>query len=548
MANPLGRVILDAADGSARRTVGGKNREPPGASARRTAPRVGGKSVAGKTISGHGATGVAAAINQATHVYANDPQIKAHRRLVMQQARFPAKKATGAPANHISLASIAGIPSLPPPDASALAPYATAQSADSIVLSGPGWSIVGLGILDEDLNTTGDGICWMCRDGGGIVCCHLCERGLCIACLDNPLPEILELQLICPVCHRERERKRKTAEQDMFVIQPYEGFEGRQDGKVIHFHNAVAVRSVTARGSSESVLFLVFSLEGLPLDTTPVPLLVSYLRMLFPTNFAYMPIIFNMGSPEGQTALSLSTKALAASLTQGKLCSVQRVFTIVISHTTPDRGDIHYAPNNAASDTAEKVFNLLMPPYLLEALTSCGRNRTRNLLAVLTCGFLFTLHDPRVEMNKWFQESQSFYALLGFEAEKLQPEATSMFLMNVIKQFYYHVNGSFLEDSLDASGLAMHSGVVYLRSDGKNPRRYLWCHPTRAPYGEPLPASCMHCGSVICMKPPGRFPKRFRSIASSVTQFGCLQSPKISFLQTRWLVVEFGDTGLWMCS
>lgn len=99
--------------------------------------------------------------------------------------------------------------------------------------------------------------------------------------------------------------------------------------------------------------------------------------------------------------------------------------------------------------------------------------------------------------------SGAFHALIGFEAEKLQPEATAFILIAVIKEFFYHHKDHFIIDCLVSSGsLGSHTGVVYLDADPKHSRRYLWAHPVRAPFGEPLGLSCPDCGMPNSAMPP----------------------------------------------
>lgn len=87
----------------------------------------------------------------------------------------------------------------------------------------------------------------------------------------------------------------------------------------MEFATAIGARSIMVRSSPKSVLLLVYCLEGLALETTPVPMLVAHLKMMFPDNFAYMPVIFNMGEAEGQAAIDSCNDALVKSLRTGKL-------------------------------------------------------------------------------------------------------------------------------------------------------------------------------------------------------------------------------------
>lgn len=79
---------------------------------------------------------------------------------------------------------------------------------------------------------------------------------------------------------------------------------------------------------------------------------------------------------------------------------------------------------------------------------------------------------------------------------------TSYFLLRVMESFYFNKNPNFINMCLSGSGnLGSHSGIVYFRGDGTKPRRYLWSHPVRAPFGRPVPISCTSCSSVFCLSP-----------------------------------------------
>lgn len=81
----------------------------------------------------------------------------------------------------------------------------------------------------------------------------------------------------------------------------------------------LSTRSVSAKASCESVLLLVYSLHDLPLETTPVPVLMHYLQSLFPKNYMTVNIVFNLNTKEGQNTVNASNTALEMGLTTGDL-------------------------------------------------------------------------------------------------------------------------------------------------------------------------------------------------------------------------------------
>ncbi|KAJ7852158.1 hypothetical protein B0H14DRAFT_2581007 [Mycena olivaceomarginata] len=171
-----------------------------------------------------------------------------------------------------------------------------------------------------ELNGT---VCWMCCDGGELILFsgEKCGSGWCITCLGEHLKKLRKL-IVCPMCFRKEENERVEIEGQEFEVRPYQGFEGRSDSGTIEFWKGLLRRSAATGSSSESVLILVYALAGLALETTPIPMLVAYLQMLFPQNFAYIPIIFDMGTVSGQEALKNCNKALTKSLKTGELCSI----------------------------------------------------------------------------------------------------------------------------------------------------------------------------------------------------------------------------------
>ncbi|KAJ7878473.1 hypothetical protein B0H13DRAFT_2346534 [Mycena leptocephala] len=45
---------------------------------------------------------------------------------------------------------------------------------------------------------------------------------------------------------------------------------------------------------------------------------------------------------------------------------------------------------------------------------------------------VFTVADAVQRINTWFKHSKSFWSLVGFQAEKLQPEVTTSFLQGIL--------------------------------------------------------------------------------------------------------------------
>ncbi|KAJ7911394.1 hypothetical protein B0H13DRAFT_2328364 [Mycena leptocephala] len=425
-----------------------------------------------------------------------------------------AKRSTGAPAPRLALGSNVTVPSTSAL-LSAAVPFRTSGNLPKqIRLAGADWEILGRGVFDECLN---DRYCLVCRDGGKIFLCSVkqtCEAGLCFSCLDSPSPEVQALPFCCPKCHLNREmyRRSRTKETDEFIPQPYEGFMGRRDGKAIIFKSGAGIRSFAS-------------------PCTPIPMLAQFLECMFPDDFGYIPVPFNIGSDAGMRNLQEATSALAESLKTGELRTVRRILIVVLSHTNP-AGDIHIAPKDAGAAIADQLRSSIEEI----AFTTCGRHSSDHLLVFLTCGALFTVPEAVKGLNRWFLKFKSFWGLLGFEAAKLQPEITIAFLTAVIKKFFFHNQKNFLEDYLAVSShLGSHSAVVYLRGNDKAPYRYVWAHPVHAPFGMPTPLSCI-CGMVgSAIAPPTRKRKR-QELRAEKLEVHCQMCPHV---RKFWMPDDF---------
>ncbi|KAJ7018779.1 hypothetical protein C8F04DRAFT_1325425 [Mycena alexandri] len=258
-----------------------------------------------------------------------------------------AKNSTGAPAPRVKIGGASAVASAVVPMDPPFPPYQSFDTTSSLVLSGPDFKITGLCSLHPEINLQGDSACWKCKDGGDLIVCSTvhCEHCLCVSCLKNPSAALRELPFLCPSCHFKREQA-----------------------------------SLQRLGKD-------YSPKGY--ESTPIPALVHKLRMLFPNNFAYLEIFFDLHDPTHHSTLESSNTALENSLLTGELKSVRKIFTVVVSHATPD-GFLHYTPNGVASDSAHSVLECLMPPRLLRAFRECDRLSSDHLLAILTCGYIFT--------------------------------------------------------------------------------------------------------------------------------------------------------------
>ncbi|KAJ7769289.1 hypothetical protein B0H16DRAFT_1452494 [Mycena metata] len=135
------------------------------------------------------------------------------------------------------------------------------------------------------------------------------------------------------------------------------------------------------------------------------------------------------------------------------------------------------------------------------------------LPALMLTRYIFTKGESVGALQEWLMKSNSFHALVGFEADKFQPALASGFLEAVLQEHFYHCNPRFFEDSFSAgNSLGSHTSIVYLHGNSESPRRYLWHHPARAPFGVPIPVSCPNCAN-----PSSRISKKVHKQGSRAT-------------------------------
>ncbi|KAJ7856350.1 hypothetical protein B0H14DRAFT_2578864 [Mycena olivaceomarginata] len=156
--------------------------------------QTGGKTVAGETVAGKT---VARKTVSGKSIAGESVPGKTFKR-----SALPAKRCSGAPAPLVPLGfTAATIGSTAPAPHLPVVPYTTGIFSEPIRIAGKEWEVIGRGKLNPAMNGSGDGYCFVCRDGDQIMLCTAhpaCQAGVCIPWLQNPPPEILALPFICP--------------------------------------------------------------------------------------------------------------------------------------------------------------------------------------------------------------------------------------------------------------------------------------------------------------------------------------------------------------
>ncbi|KAJ7019017.1 hypothetical protein C8F04DRAFT_1242803 [Mycena alexandri] len=268
-----------------------------------------------------------------------------------------AKNSTGAPAPRVKIGGASAVASAVVPMDPPFPPYQSFDTTSSLVLSGPDFKITGLCSLHPEINLQGDSL--LRPAGNARTVATLSFAAQCTASIAHVFRVSKTLPLLSESCPSFA--RLATSRESRHLYKDWA--------------KTTAPRDMRASAAE--------------LMSTPIPALVHKLRMLFPNNFAYLEIFFDLHDPTHHSTLESSNTALENSLLTGELKSVRKIFTVVVSHATPD-GFLHYTPNGVASDSAHSVLECLMPPRLLRAFRKCDRLSSDHLLAILTCGYIFT--------------------------------------------------------------------------------------------------------------------------------------------------------------
>jgi len=183
---------------------------------------------------------------------------------------------------------------------------------------------------------------------------------------------------------------------------------------------------------------------------------------------------------------------------------------VITTHSDPERGDLHVAPNNTGAVPVDKVslfcfsvtiliyyilfqlFAILFPDHFCKILQ---REKSKNILNLLSCGALLSqpssrdalkdmaslyvlMHDMKDEY--WHQFLRDLFdKILCFSQPNFQPSSTHKFVMdlalhnfvfdwisliNVLREQYFSLLHWFQPESTEWTGFQLHSYLFLVHS------------------------------------------------------------------------------------
>ncbi|THU94502.1 hypothetical protein K435DRAFT_798848 [Dendrothele bispora CBS 962.96] len=232
-------------------------------------------------------------------------------------------------------------------------------------------------------------------------------------------------------------------------------------------------------------------------------------------------IEFDFGTEEGMDRYAREMVNLRNAIDS---MGIQRVVFLVVTHSDPDTGDIHFAPENTGAERLEVVMKTLFTPATEDWL----RLRETYLFMIVCGSKPFT-----TDAYKYLQAlvtSRSFENILLFPTVCLQPHELSSFLPNLLEHILFRheaVEPMIPVVLKELSGLGLHTRILHLGlhvdTRGKptcHAIRHVWTHGTRRPWGLDAPSYCSSCKSIKSFRGVERI-HRGRSV---YVQFKCYGS------------------------
>ncbi|THV02944.1 hypothetical protein K435DRAFT_852380 [Dendrothele bispora CBS 962.96] len=205
-------------------------------------------------------------------------------------------------------------------------------------------------------------------------------------------------------------------------------------------------------------------------------------------------VTFDLDSPEGLAEHARSMVDLRNAL---DAMSVNQVIFILVTHSDPETGDLHYTADGGGAEELAVVMDALLPTAIQNWL--CERSA---YLFFLVCGAKPLTKDGGLTATprKVFQ-----HAFL-FPTAHLQPSQVTLFASDLVEQV--HMHNLILERAVmltlqNLPSLGLHTRILRIsaRTDlaGKPfaaATRYVWSHYKRRPWGLDAPTFCVVCNSV----------------------------------------------------
>ncbi|KAH6912313.1 hypothetical protein BKA70DRAFT_1423022 [Coprinopsis sp. MPI-PUGE-AT-0042] len=197
-------------------------------------------------------------------------------------------------------------------------------------------------------------------------------------------------------------------------------------------------------------------------------------------------VVFDFTNPSHvQRSIAQLIKELESPKHQG----INRFLVSLRSHSDPDRGDIHTAPNNLRSAPLGEVLDFLLPTKL-RTLFKRGGGSPRSIFMLHSCGYIVSNPQPLKALNTIASEGV-FTEVVAFDQWRLQPALTYEFMTDACTNFFLYNRKSVTRVLPDHHVFGGHTGLVVFAEQGAS--RFLWCHPVTRPFGERISSQCKAC-------------------------------------------------------
>ncbi|PPQ75853.1 hypothetical protein CVT26_001352 [Gymnopilus dilepis] len=416
-----------------------------------------------------------------------------------QPARAAAKKATltnvkttqgrskGAPAPRKALGAL-GFP-IPAPKQDALVGHST---MDHLYVPKPSQGVtfelqpkqVAAGVcrvrMSEDtIGDDGNEWCSHCKDGGKLNLCSLCRQGFCQRCI------VLLEGTPCPLCHLIPGHMNRPL--DGWGKRSYEPYLNNE-GAIIEFRTPQTTRDVFSIALTETLVVICIRLQGIASYEAPIESIYLHLQPWLKGNVAFVDLDYNLAAGAPIKNWFKRLNALCQELETGALKRFTRVSVYLVTHSTPDFGDLHSEPNNNGAATVSEVFKVLFTDRLQRILT----RMTSKTLTILTCGAVLGCRDSMQDL-KMFSQQSIFDRTIAFSQPHLQLSLLSLFLQRSAELLFIQDKTGFEPLLLGSESLGAHTSIVVF--EGSKGTRYVWAHIVDRPFGQEIPFQCT-CGAL----------------------------------------------------
>ncbi|EDR13071.1 uncharacterized protein LACBIDRAFT_308507 [Laccaria bicolor S238N-H82] len=155
---------------------------------------------------------------------------------------------------------------------------------------------------------------------------------------------------------------------------------------------------------------------------------------------------------------------------------------VITTHSVPESGDLHTAPNNTSAAPVDQLWVVLFPEHFCNLLK---REKSKNILNLVSFGALSSQPDSR-DAVKGIAAQDLFDKILCFLQPNFQPSSTHKFVMDLALQNYVHDWIGLINVLREQQALGAHTHIVLFQPNTITTFR--WNHPGACPMGNNTPA------------------------------------------------------------